>query len=170
MASDNPASGHSGAAYDPRMLELYPDPSNDDPDHIKKVVSLHARQLELGVITAKQQYQQIKALNGNLSKTNRLLEEQIELGKIKTADERVTLAKKERTTKLQTAGMSLLAAVVGGLLAFAGSYYGEPDNPPDPPVLSAEQRRQIVIEENSKRSARGDQPVSPEYERQLLNK
>jgi hypothetical protein len=170
MGSDSPTSGHSGAAYDPRMLELYPNPANDDPDHIKSVVTLHARQLELGVITAKEQYRQIRALNGNLAKTNSLLETQIKLSEVKTADERVEVAKKERATKLQTAGMSLLAAVVGGLLAFAGSYYGEPDNPPDPPVLSAEQRRQIVIEENSKRSARGDQPVSPEYERQLLNK
>lgn len=157
---DSP-SGH----IDPRLVSLYP--SSDDPRHLRDIASRHARQIELGVITAKDHYRQIRELNSTLAKTNALLEKQIDMSEAKEVDLKVQNASKERATKLQTAGMSLLAAVIGGLLAFAGSYARSESKTPESPQLSAEQRQEIVRQDRAQRAARGDQPVSSEFERSL---
>jgi len=143
---------------DPGLTSLYPE--NDTPEEHHQILVRHARQIELGVITSREHYRQIKNLNETLGKTNTLLEQQIEATELDKVDRKLVEARKDFSLKRMTALLGFGGAIVGALGAAAAAYLTRDSKIPDTKPPTAEQVRAY---EANQRAAKHEPAPTPEF-------
>jgi hypothetical protein len=148
----------SSGETDPGLTSLYPE--DDTPEEHHQILVRHARQLELGVITAREHYKSIKNLNETLGKTNALLQQQIEARDLEKADQKLVDARRDFSLKRMTALLGFGGAIVGALGAAAAAYLARDSKIPETKPPTAEQ---VKAYEEHQRAAKHEPVPTPEF-------
>ena len=143
---------------DPKLVSLYP--RSDEPEELRRVATMHARQLEMSVITDQSHYRQIKLLTETLGQTNKLLAQQIQESAMEKAAKALEEAQKNRSLKKQVALIGLAGAIVGVLGAAASTYLSRSSTVPETKPPTAEQ---VKAYDEHQRAAKHEPAPTPEF-------